>query len=88
MTDDKKRNPWRLTPAECRSLDGLVKYGSTKDAALMMDLSERTIDTHVEHIKLKMDVKYRLQAVLEWDRFTRDEERKAQNSVWDWRKAA
>ena len=50
-----------LTKRELESLENLVLTGSVKGAAKAMNISERTIQDHVEHIKSKLGVQYKHQ---------------------------
>ncbi|MBN8523581.1 MAG: hypothetical protein J0M23_07010 [Rickettsiales bacterium] len=50
-----------LTKRELESLENLVLTGSVKGAAKAMNISERTMQDHVEHIKSKLGVQYKCQ---------------------------
>jgi DNA-binding NarL/FixJ family response regulator len=64
-------NPWKLTHAECTTLDVLAETGCGKLAAEMMSVSHRTVENSLAVIKRKMGVSTRLLAVLMWDRHIR-----------------
>jgi DNA-binding CsgD family transcriptional regulator len=65
------RDPWSLSNREVETLDMLIMWGSQKAAAREMDISVRTLETHVTHIKKKMGIinGSSFQHLLCWDRF-------------------
>jgi len=66
-----KADPWGLSNREVETLDMLIMWGSQKAAAREMDISVRTLETHVTHIKQKMGIinGSSFQHLLWWDRF-------------------
>mgnify|MGYP006357440531 CR=1 FL=1 len=50
-----------LTKRELESLENLVLMGSVKGAAKAMNISPRTVEDYVEHIKIKLGLQYKYQ---------------------------
>lgn len=65
-------NPWKLTPAECKAMDAMIKFGSVKLAALSLKLSPSTVQNHCQTAGGKMGFSSSyLTKYLMWDRFRR-----------------
>jgi hypothetical protein len=47
-------NPWKLTPAEVRTMEDLIEQGSPSQAAAFRGLSLETINEHQANIRYKM----------------------------------
>jgi|GEM_PF-5946205 len=53
----------RLTRAEARVAEAVVRGASNRQAAVQLSLSEKTVDSHLQHIYRKLDVRSRSQLV-------------------------
>ncbi|WP_375319115.1 LuxR C-terminal-related transcriptional regulator [Candidatus Tisiphia endosymbiont of Oplodontha viridula] len=51
----------RLTKRELEALENLVLSGSVKGAAKALNISTRTMESYVEHIKTKLGLQYKYQ---------------------------
>lgn len=65
----RANNPWGLTLREQQVLDALVLRGSTRAAAEDLCMKLCTVQTYIERAMQKMNVRHRIQLVLEWDRW-------------------
>lgn len=50
-----------LTRKELEALENVVLTGSVKGAARVMNISHRTIEEHIGHVKNKLGVQYKSQ---------------------------
>jgi hypothetical protein len=50
-----------LTKRELESLENLVLTGSIKGAANLMNISARTMENYVEHLKIKLNLQHKCQ---------------------------
>lgn len=50
-----------LTKRELESLENLVLTGSVKGAAKAMNISSRTMEDYVQHMKIKLGLQYKCQ---------------------------
>lgn len=66
-----QRNPWNLSPGECRALDALIAHVCDKGAGAALGLSPSTISAHADRARLRMNARNRLDLLLKWDRFRR-----------------
>jgi DNA-binding CsgD family transcriptional regulator len=66
-----KTNPWNLTDLECRVLAALVEHGMEKVAAAHMGVGRNTVTSGIKEAKAKIGVSHRIQAVVQWDRWSR-----------------
>lgn len=68
-------NPWNLTPAQVRVMRAMIAHGSNKHAARQLDLSVKTVDSHINAARRRMaktlPSKGRLTYFLEFDRWDR-----------------
>lgn len=64
-------NPWNLTPRQCDTLDALIETGCDKRAADMLGVSVKRVSQHLINARARMRGLNRMQAILEWDRYTR-----------------
>jgi DNA-binding NarL/FixJ family response regulator len=85
MTDDKKQNPWRLTPRQCAVLRALTEVGTVNGAAARLGLSSYTAEDHLRLAKRAMGVDNTIRAVLEWDRYIRGDRQPVACSVFQFR---
>jgi DNA-binding NarL/FixJ family response regulator len=66
-------NPWNLTPRESEVLSALAERGSSKVVAKQIGVSYRTVEKQVRDAKLRMGLEHRTQAIVAWDRWSRDQ---------------
>jgi DNA-binding NarL/FixJ family response regulator len=52
---------YKLTKKELEALESIVLYGSLKMAAREMNISPRTLEIHINHIKEKLNLAYKHQ---------------------------
>lgn len=64
-------NPWNLTERQCRVLEVLAEQGCTKLVARALNVSPKTVGTHMDRIMPKMGARNRTQAVVFFDRWAR-----------------
>lgn len=65
-------NPWRITPAEERTLNKVIEAGGGRKAADALGLSPKTIEAQLAVIKKKMGRQSRLHVLIDWDRWNRE----------------
>lgn len=63
------KNPWSLTPRECEVMDGMMATGTVKGTARRLGIDGRTVETHLDHIALKMQPKHKLAHFMAWHLF-------------------
>ncbi len=63
-TQQKKENPWELTPTEFEVLRYVAKGLSNAEVGQVMTLERRTVRTHLSHIYRKMGVNSHVEAVV------------------------
>lgn len=86
MRDEKKQNPWKLTPRQCDSLRAICETGSVVAASARLGLTVHTVDGHLDLARRAMGVSTTLLAALEWDRYVRGAETQQRPaSVFQWR---
>lgn len=61
-------NPWGLSGIQCEVVKRLAEGMSSKAIAAEFGLSSKTIDSHMDRIKVKMGVDTRTHAVVRWVR--------------------
>lgn len=66
-------NPWGLTKCQCDVLATVTRVGGNEEAAAEMGVSPKTISAHIEKSMARMGMDKRLLAILEWDRFARNQ---------------
>lgn len=64
-------NPWKLSHSECRVLELLTKDLTQVQVARLMFRSNKTVSTHLDRIKNKLNVRTPGMAAIMWDRFAR-----------------
>ena len=64
-------NPWGLSPAQCAVMAAMLEHYTQREAAAALEMSHRTLETHVHTIRSAMKAVNTLQAVLMWDRHWR-----------------
>lgn len=67
-------NPWGLSPAQCEVLRLLVEGLAAGEIADQICISCKTVGSHVQRMKEKMQVTSIMQAALLWDRHFRQSE--------------
>lgn len=65
-------NPWSLTPMECEVLRQTVTGKTQADISRDIGRSKKTIATHADRLKDKMEAMSMAHAAVLWDRFARD----------------
>ena len=59
-------NPWGLSGIQCEILKRFAVGDSTRGIAAEFGLSHKTIDSHMDRIRVKMGVDNRMHAVAMW----------------------
>jgi DNA-binding NarL/FixJ family response regulator len=67
-------NPWALSWMQCEVMKLLVAGLEHKEIGREMNISDKTVSSHVERLKQKMEAGSTLQAALMWDRHFRSSE--------------
>jgi DNA-binding NarL/FixJ family response regulator len=66
-------NPWNLSPAQCAVLQAILENYVLRDAALVLAMSHRTVETHMDRVRTTMKAVNTMHAVLMWDRHWREQ---------------
>lgn len=66
-----KTNPWRLSPAQMRVIESLAELGGYKLVARKLNLSDKTVDCHMQEIKFRMKARNLTEAAVRFDRWDR-----------------
>jgi hypothetical protein len=64
-------NPWGLTDIELEVLEGLARVGYAKIVAAERGVEVKTIEGQLHSAKVKMRVRHKVLAILEYDRWLR-----------------
>lgn len=67
-------NPWNLTPSQIRVMDAYIKHGSHKATARALDCEVKHVENMVLLARDRMGVDHRIQQVIEYDRWKRQEQ--------------
>jgi DNA-binding CsgD family transcriptional regulator len=68
----KTTNPWNITPSQGASLSALAEHGCGKRVARELGIEVKTVESHVYDAKRLMGKASRIQAVVAWDRYSRE----------------
>lgn len=64
------RNPWGLPAGTCRVMRAYCQYGCTKLVSRQLDISERTVETHLRKARHLLNLPGRdIRLYLMWDRW-------------------
>lgn len=67
------KNPWGLTPHQERAIAEVTRVGVRKTAASNLNISNYTMDNHLDQVRKKMGKRFLMLAVLEYDRWKRSQ---------------
>lgn len=71
-----QRFPWNgITERAAETMDAICGYGSLKEAARKLCMSESTAYSHQSRVKYAMGARTALAACLLWDRWRRESKR-------------
>lgn len=68
-------SPWNLRPSEAKALDALLVTGSTKRAAAMLGISQKSIEPALQSARDRLGVDTTIHAVIKWHDWRKAESR-------------